>query len=62
MLKVKVMAINAPSSAVMEEGKYHNNGGVYTKEIIEQAARLPQGYSVGTMTMDSNFCFKVIEV
>lgn len=62
MLKVQVMALNGPSTAIMEEGKYHNNGGVYTREIIEQAARLPQGYSVGMMTMDSNFCFKVIEV
>ena len=62
MLKVKTGARGADRTALMVEGEHHNNGGVYTRELIEKVANLPVDYTVGTVTKDQNFWYKVLEV
>lgn len=62
MLKVKTGARGTNRTALMIEGERHNNGGVYTRELIEKVANLPVGYTVGTVTKDQNFWYKVLEV
>lgn len=64
MLKVMHGSTRTPQTVILVEGEPTFYGErKLTKEIIENAAELPEGYTVGTSTVsyDGNFWFKVIE-
>lgn len=64
MLKIKIWSSTAPDNCnVIAEGCYHQNGGLYTKEVLECVAGLPRDYGVGTVTKDRyGFVFEVVSV
>ena len=64
MLKIKTWGSGNPKDyRIMTEGDYSFYGILLTREILERAANLPEGYTVGTVTKNSyGFYYKVIEV
>lgn len=63
MLIIETGARNSSESALMVEGNRSWNGMcTLTKEVLESVAKLPEGYTVGTVTRDDNFWYKVVEI